>query len=68
MKPDGSDARVLSDGGINDSPQFSPDGRYILYSSRKGNETSVRFMLRNGENKRELHFTGTDEEQPKFMP
>ena len=36
MKPDGSDARVLTDGGINDSPHFSPCGRYILYSSVTG--------------------------------
>ena len=24
MKPDGSEARVLTNGGINDSPRFSP--------------------------------------------
>ncbi len=39
MRPDGSNARVLSDGGVNDSPHFSPCGRYILYSSQKGRKT-----------------------------
>ncbi len=68
MRPDGSDALVLSHGGINDSPQFSPDGRYILYSSQKGRKSSIHLMLRNGENDRELKFTGTDVSQPKFMP
>jgi len=68
MRPDGSDARVLSDGGVNDSPQFSPCGRYILYSSLQGRKSSIRLMLYNGENKRELKFTGKDETQPKFMP
>ena len=68
MRPDGSDARVLSDGGVNDSPQFSPCGRYIIYSSQKGARASIRLMLRNGENKRELKFTGAEETQPKFMP
>ena len=69
MKPDGSDARVLSDGGVNDSPRFSPCGRYILYSSQKGNgKTQVYFMLRNGDNKRVLRLTGNDATQPNFMP
>jgi TolB protein len=68
MKPDGSDARVLSDGGVNDSPVFSPCGRYILYSSQKGRKYSINMMLHNGENKRELTFTGAEETQPKFMP
>ena len=69
MKPDGSDARVLTDGGVNDSPRFSPCGRYILYSSQKGNgKTQVCFMLRNGDNKRVLRLTGGDATQPNFMP
>jgi TolB protein len=69
MRPDGSDARVLSDGGVNDSPRFSPCGRYILYSSQKGNgKTQVCFMLRNGDNKRVLRLTGSDATQPNFMP
>ncbi|OPY66071.1 MAG: translocation protein TolB [Syntrophorhabdaceae bacterium PtaU1.Bin034] len=68
MRPDGSNARVLSDGGINDSPSFSPCGRYILYSSQKGKKTAIYMMLYNGENRRELKFTGAEETQPKFMP
>ena len=69
MKPDGSDARVLTDGGVNDSPRFSPCGRYILYSSQKGNgKTQVCFMLRNSDNKRVLRLTGGDATQPNFMP
>ncbi len=69
MKPDGSDARVLTDGGVNDSPRFSPCGRYILYSSQQGNSrTQVYLMLRNGDNKRPLKFTGGEESQPSFMP
>ena len=68
MRPDGSNARVLSDGGVNDSPQFSPCGRYILYSSQKGRKIAVYLMLLNGENKRELKFVGGEETQPRFMP
>ena len=65
MKPDGSDARVLTEGGINDSPRFSPCGRYILYSSQQGSgKTQVYMMLRNGDNKRPLKFTGGEESQP----
>ncbi len=68
MRPDGSLARVLSEGGLNDSPTFSPCGRYILYSSLRGGKTRIHLMLHNGDNKRELKFTGGDEMQPKFMP
>ncbi len=68
MRPDGSYARALSEGGLNDSPAFSPCGRYILYSSLRGGKTRIHMMLHNGENKRELKFTGGDEMQPKFMP
>ena len=69
MRPDGSDARVLTDGGVNDSPRFSPCGRYILYSSQKGNDNAqVYFMLRNGDNKRLLTLPGTEQTQPHFMP
>ena len=69
MRPDGSDAQVLTDGGVNDSPRFSPCGRYILYSSQKGNgKTHVYFMLKNGDNKRMLTLIGTEQTQPSFMP
>jgi TolB protein len=69
MNPDGSDARALTEGGINDSPRFSPCGRYILYSSQQGSgKTQVYMMLRNGDNKRPLKFTGGEESQPSFMP
>jgi Tol biopolymer transport system component len=68
MNIDGSNQRVLTSGGINDSPQFSPCGRYILYSSKKGDQYNLYVMLYNGENKRMLKLTTKDEEQPKFVP
>jgi TolB protein len=69
MNPDGSDARILTDGGVNDSPHFSSSGMYILYSSQKGNDrTHVYFMLRTGGNKRALALPGTEQTQPSFMP
>jgi TolB protein len=69
MRPDGSDARVLTEGGINDCPRFSPCGRYILYNSQRGSgKTQVYMMLRNGDNKKALKFTGGEESQPSFMP
>jgi TolB protein len=69
MNPDGSNARVLSDGGVNDSPRFSASGMYILYSSQKGNDRAhVNFMLRNGTNKRPLPLTTVEQTQPDFVP
>ncbi len=69
MNADGSNQRVLTnDGTVNDSPQFSSCGRYILYTSMKGGVNKVNVMLFNGENKRTLRFTDFAEEQPKFAP
>jgi TolB protein len=66
MNLDGSNQRVLTVGGINDSPQFSPCGRYIIYSSNKGGKYNVYLMLSNGESKKMLQFTDGEETQPKF--
>jgi TolB protein len=68
MKSDGTEPRVLTDGGVNDSPQFSSCGRYILYSSDNGRKAAIYLMLHNGDNKRLLTFTQSEETQPKFMP
>ncbi len=68
MKSDGSEPRVLTDGGVNDSPQFSPCGRYIIYSSGDGRNANVAIMLHNGDNRRVLKLTGGEETQPKFVP
>jgi TolB protein len=68
MKADGSEPRVLTDGGVNDSPQFSPCGRYILYSSSNGKKAGIYLMLHNGDNRRALSFTAGEDSQPKFVP
>ncbi len=68
MKADGTEPRILTDGGVNDSPQFSPCGRYILYSSSNGKRGGVYLMLHNGDNKRGLSFTAGEDTQPKFVP
>ncbi len=69
MNADGSNQRVLTnDNTVNDSPHFSPCGRYIIYSSMKGGINKINIMLFNGENKKTLRLTGSAEEQPKFVP
>jgi TolB protein len=67
MKTDGSEPRILTDGGINDSPHFSQCGRYILYSSSNGKKAGVYFMLHNGDNRRALSFTAGEDTQPQFV-
>ncbi len=67
MKADGTEPRILTDGGVNDSPQFSQCGRYILYSSANGRKSGIYFMLLNGANRRALSFTSGEESQPKFV-
>jgi TolB protein len=66
-KTDGSEPRILTDGGINDSPHFSQCGRYILYSSSNGKKAGIYFMLQNGDNRRALSFTPGEDTQPKFV-
>jgi Tol biopolymer transport system component len=68
MNVDGSNQRVLTSGGINDSPHFSPCGRYIIYSSNRGGKSTINIMLFNGENKKTLKLTDAEETQPKFVP
>jgi TolB protein len=68
MKTDGSEPRILTDGGVNDSPRFSACGRYILYSSMNGKKAGVYLMLHNGDNRRGLSFTAGEDTQPKFVP
>jgi TolB protein len=67
MKLDGSEQRVLTNGGINDSPRFSSCGRYIIYSLANRGKGTIHMMLLNGDNKRLLNFTGAEEGQPSFI-
>jgi TolB protein len=49
VKPDGSDLMALTDSGNNEDPSFSPDGRYITFSSDREGGKGIYIMRANGE-------------------
>lgn len=52
IRPDGSDRRQLTFSGDNGRPAWSPDGKRIVYSRRRGNEVFVNVMDADGSNQR----------------
>ena len=56
MDPSGSTFTLLTTDGRNDSPSWSPDGRYITFvSSKKGRKPRLCIINANGSNLRVLH-------------
>jgi TolB protein len=52
--------QLTHDGGRNDFPYWSPDGRHIIFqSSRSGNE-QIWTMLADGTNQKQLSFAGSN--------
>ena len=49
MKPDGSDLQMLTDKGNNEEPSFSPDGRFIAFTSDRDGKKGIYIMRANGE-------------------
>ncbi|MBF0337822.1 MAG: Tol-Pal system beta propeller repeat protein TolB [Nitrospirae bacterium] len=49
VKPDGSGLTVLTSAGNNEEPAFSPDGRYIVFTSDRDGAKGVYAMSVNGE-------------------
>ncbi len=54
VKPDGSELKQLTESGNNEDPSFSPDGRYIVFSSDRDRTKSIYIMRANGESQRRI--------------
>ncbi|MFI5294788.1 MAG: Tol-Pal system beta propeller repeat protein TolB [Thermodesulfovibrionales bacterium] len=54
VKPDGSELTQLTDAGNNEDPSFSPDGRYIAFTSDRDRAKSVYIMRANGESQHRI--------------
>ncbi|TAL25845.1 MAG: Tol-Pal system beta propeller repeat protein TolB [Nitrospirae bacterium] len=49
INPDGTGLRQLTDRGNNEDPSFSPDGRFIIFSSDRERVNGIYIMRANGE-------------------
>lgn len=54
IKPDGTELKQLTTDGNNEEPSFSPDGRYIVFSSDRNRIKSIYLMRTNGENQKRI--------------
>ena len=68
IKPDGSESHVLTSGGRNEAPRWSPDGRMIAYSSTKQGGPAIRIMYSNGTGDWQLTRQGGAQELPDWSP
>jgi TolB protein len=66
---DGSNLRQLTDGqGKNEDPCWSPDGRYLLFSSNRTGRYQLYLMNANGQNPRRISSSKGDQTSPSWSP
>jgi TolB protein len=69
MDPDGRNLRKLTDGqGNNEDPCWSPDGRYIVFSSSREGGYHLYIMTASGQNQRRVTFLKGEETSPSWSP
>lgn len=69
INPDGSGLRYLTQGGgDNDSPCWSPDGRYIAFNSNRTGRHHIYLMNANGQNQTRVTHEKGDQTEPSWAP
>ncbi len=69
MNPDGSGLKRLTEGsGNNEEPCWSPDGRYIVFSSSRSGGYHLYIMNANGYNQRRITYFKGEEREPSWSP
>ncbi len=58
----------LTYGGNNESPDFSPDGRMIIFSSSRQGKSALYVMNLNGANQRRITFLNGEQFSPSWGP
>lgn len=67
--PDGTDAQQLTSSGSNEDPDWSPDGRYIVFSSTAGRGVfNLALMRADGSNIRKLTNSRGGDFEPTWGP
>jgi TolB protein len=68
MNPDGSGLIQLTSQGNNEDPSFSPDGRYISFSSDREGGKGIYIMRANGENQKRITPRNVRAYAPRWSP
>lgn len=69
IDPDGRNLRRLTENqGNNEDPCWSPDGRYIVFSSSREGGFHLYVMNANGQNQRRVTFLKGQETSPSWSP
>jgi TolB protein len=68
MNPDGSGLTQLTSQGNNEDPSFSPDGRYITFSSDREGGKGIYIMRANGENQKRITPRNLRAYAPRWSP
>lgn len=67
-KPDGSELVQLTEQGNNEDPSFSPDGRYITFTSDRDGTKGIYIMRANGEAQKRISPKGRRTTGPRWSP
>ena len=68
VNPDGSGLTQLTTQGNNEEPSFSPDGRYIAFSSDRDGGKGIYIMRANGENQKRITPRNLRAYAPRWSP
>ena len=68
VNPDGSGLSQLTSHGNNEDPSFSPDGRYITFSSDREGGKGIYIMRANGENQKRITPRNIRASGPRWSP
>jgi len=68
VKPDGSGLQQLTEAGNNEDPSFSPDGRYVAFSSDRDGMKGVYIMRASGEAQKKISPRGLRSYGPRWSP
>jgi TolB protein len=69
IRSDGTDLRNLTEGqGNNEDPCWSPDGRYLAFSSNREGGYHLYVMTASGHNQQRITFGNGEQTSPSWSP
>lgn len=68
VKPDGTELLQLTEQGNNEDPSFSPDGRYITFTTDRDRSKAVYIMRANGEAQKRITSKDLKAFGPRWSP